>query len=45
MDVRVGPERRLSVEESMLLSCGAGDLENPLDCKETKLVSSEGNQP
>ena len=29
----------------MLLSCGAGDLENPLDCKETKTVNSEGNQP
>ena len=25
MDVRVGPSRRLSAEELMLLSCGAGE--------------------
>ena len=25
MDVRVGPKRRLSSEELMLLSCGAGE--------------------
>ena len=25
MDVRVGPQRMLSTEESMLLSCGAGE--------------------
>jgi len=25
MDVRVGPERRLSAEELMLLNCGVGE--------------------
>ena len=25
MDVRVGPQRRLSTEESMLLNCGVGE--------------------
>ena len=25
MDVRVGPERRLNAEESMLLRCGVGE--------------------
>ena len=25
MDVRVGPQRRLSTEELMLLNCGAGE--------------------
>ena len=25
MDVRVGPERRLSTKESMLLNCGVGE--------------------
>ena len=37
MDVRVGPERRLSAEELMLLNCGAREvLESPLDSKEIK---------
>ena len=26
VDVRVGPQRRLSVEELMLLNCGAGEV-------------------
>ena len=45
MDVRVGPYKRLNAEELMLLNCGAGKtLESPLECKETKLVNSKGNQ-
>ena len=43
MDVRVGPERKLSAEELMLLNCGVQEnplaLESPLDCKEIKPVS------
>ena len=29
----------------MLLNCGVGDLESPLDCKEIQPVHSEGDQP
>ena len=37
MDVRVGPERRLRVEELMLLNCGAGEgSESLLDSKKIK---------
>ena len=46
MDVRVGPERRLSAEELMLSNCGAGeDFESLLDSKEIKPVNPKGNQP
>ena len=46
MDVRVGPWRRLSAEELMLLNCGVGeDSWHPLDCKEIQPVHSEGDQP
>ena len=41
MSVRVGPEKRQSTKELMLLNCG----EIPLDCKEIKPVSLKGNQP
>ena len=35
MDVRVGPYRKLSTKELMLLNCGVEKtLEHPLDCKE-----------
>ena len=45
MDVSVGPLKRLSAEELMLLNCGAEKiLKNPLDCKEIKPVNSKGNQ-
>ena len=45
MDVRVGLQRKLSVEELMLLNCGVGeDSESPLDCKEIQPVHSEGDQ-
>ena len=45
MDVRVGPLRKLSAKELMLLNCGIGkDSESPLNCKEIKLFNSEGNQ-
>ena len=40
MDMRVGPERRLSTEELMLLNCGVGEeSESPLDSKETQPVN------
>ena len=40
-DVRVGPYRRMSTKELMLLNCGAGkESESPLDCREIKPVSS-----
>ena len=43
--MRVGPKRRLSAEELMLLNCSAGeDLESPLDCKEIQEVHPKGNQ-
>ena len=46
MDMRVGPERRLSTEELLLLNCGAGKtLESPLNSKEIKPVHPKGNQP
>ena len=45
MDVRVGPERRLSTKELMLLNCRAEGPESPLDSKEIKPVNSKGNQP
>ena len=45
MDVRVGPERRLSTEELMLLNYGERVFENPLDCKEIKPINPKGNQP
>ena len=46
MDVRVGPQRKLSAEELMLLNFGVGEetLESPLDSKETKPVNPKGNQ-
>ena len=44
--MRVGPKRRLSAEELMLLNCGAGeDLESPLDSKEIQPVHPKGDQP
>ena len=40
MDVRVGPERRLCVEELMLSNCGAGEgSDSLLDCKKIKPVN------
>ena len=42
MRVRVGPQRKLSAEELMLLNCG---VESPLDSKEIKPVNPKGNQP
>ena len=45
MDVRVGPQRRLSAKELMLLKCGVGeDSESPLDCKEIQPVHPKGDQ-
>ena len=45
MDVRVGPYRKLSNEEWMLLNCSLGvTLESPLDSKEIKPVHHKGNQ-
>ena len=46
MDVRVGPERKLSAEELMLLKCVVLEktLESPLDCKEIQPVYFEGDQ-
>ena len=45
MDVRAGPQRRLSAKELMLLNCGLEKtLESPLDCKEIKTVNPKGNQ-
>ena len=46
MDVRTGPERRLSAKELMLSNCGVGKtLESLLDRKEIKSVNPKGNQP
>ena len=46
MDVRVGPERRLSTKSwcfrIMMLE---KTLESPMDCKENKAVNPKGNQP
>ena len=45
MDVRVGPERKLSIEELMLLAMVLEKtLEGPLDGKEIKPVNPKGNQ-
>ena len=45
MDMRVGPERKLSAEELMLLNLVLKKtLESPLDCKGIKPVSPTGNQ-
>ena len=46
MDLRVGPYRRLSAEELMLLNCGVGEgtLKSPLDCKEIQPVHPKGDQ-
>ena len=46
MDVRVGPEGRLSAEELMLSNCGVGeDSWKSLGHKEIKPVNPKGNQP
>ena len=47
MDVRVGPQRKLSAEELMLLNCVVLEktLESPLDCKEIQPVHPKGNSP
>ena len=46
MDVRVGPWRKLSMEELMLLNCGVGEnFESRLDSKEIQPVNLKGNQP
>ena len=45
MDVRVGLQRKLSAEESMLLNCDMEKtLESPLDCKEIQPVYPKRNQ-
>ena len=44
MDVTVGPQRKLSAEELMLLNCGAREVESPLDWKEIKPANPKGNQ-
>ena len=45
MNVRVGPQRRLSTKELMLLNCGVGeDPWKSLDSKEIKPVNPKGNQ-
>ena len=44
MDVRVGPQRRLSAKELMLFNCGAGEkktLESPLEIKGTARRSNQ----
>ena len=43
MDMIVGPQRRLSTEDLMLLNCGV--QKTPLECKEVKPVSLKGNNP
>ena len=46
MNVRVGPRRRCSTEELMLLDLVLEKtLESPLDCKEIQPAHSEGDQP
>ena len=44
--MRVGPLRRLSAEELMLLNCVLLEktLESPLDCKEIQPVHPKGDQ-
>ena len=45
MDIRVGLQRKLIMEELMLLNPDVGEsLESPLDCKEFKPVNPKGNQ-
>ena len=45
MDERVGPQRRLSTKELMLLNCGVGeDSWELLGLQETKPVNPKGNQ-
>ena len=45
MDVKVGPSRKLSAKDLMLLNHGVGeDLESPWDWKEVNPVNSKGNQ-
>ena len=45
MDVRVGLERKLSMEELMLSNCGLEKtLESPLDCKEIQPVHPKGDR-
>ena len=45
MDVRVGPYRKLSTEELMLLNVVLEKtLESPLDCKEIQPVHPKGDQ-
>ena len=45
MHVRVGPKRKLSAEELMLLTVVLEKtLESPLDCKEIQPVNPKGNQ-
>ena len=44
MDVRVGPQRKLSAKELMLLTVVLEKtLESPLDCKEIQPVHSKGD--
>jgi len=46
MDVRVGPQRKLSTEELMLLNCGVGeDSWESLGLKEMKPVNPKRNKP
>ena len=42
MDVRVGPERKLSAEESMLLNCDVGMNEESVNLIEASKVKHEG---
>ena len=46
MDVRVGPYRKLSTKELMLLKTVVLEktLESPLDCKDIKPVHPKGDQ-
>ena len=45
MDVRVGAQRRLSIEDLMLAKCCAREtLESPLGGKEIKPVNPKENQ-
>ena len=45
MDVRAGPERRLSTEELMLLNCGVGDdpWESPMNSRGLNPINHKGN--
>ena len=46
MDVRVGPWKRLSTEELMLLNCGVGEdsFKSPLDGKDIQPANPKGKQ-